>query len=417
MHYYDPMFYICSDEMPFGIRIEVTLKYEINPNMLEKAVNTAIKRYPYFAIKLAEKDGNIIAVPNDFPIVVYKDGKVLPLGCKELNYHMLALSYVDKKINFYVTHVITDGCGFVPFMKTVLYYYLCEFLGCELPSDSIRLSDEPLLDGETANPYPEELMKNAKPFYVAPNKEYFRLTEGGYVTDDVRISYNFGAKESDVMKFSHENDASPCALFSSIMAKAIWDVHPDVTKDLVSAVSFNMRGGLQCLNNYRMLCNALLVRYPKQLNNSIVRKICTCTRGSIMAQSQSENSLFFAQQKRKMLESILELPDVNSKRETLSKIALDDSTDNTFSVSYVGRIDYGALQEHIDCVRNFTDGSTYRTVFIEISSFKGWFYISMQQGFSNDVYYRALLKQLKENDIEFIEDGKTLMNTPDIILP
>lgn len=417
MRYYDPMFYICSKEMPFCIRIEVSLKYDINPNILEKAVNTAIKRYPYFAIKLAEKDGNIITLPNDLPIVVYKDEKVLPMGCKELNFHLLALSYIDKKINFYTTHVITDGCGFVPFTKSVLYYYLCEYLGKKLPSEGIRLSDEPLLDGEIGNPYPEDLMKNAIPFYVVPKKEYFRLTDGGYVTDDVRISYNFRAKESDVMKFSHENDASPCAFFSAIMSKAIRDVHPREDKDIVSAVSFNMRGGLQNLNSHHMLCNALFVRYPKQLNDSIVRKICTCTRGSIMAQSQNENSLFYAQQKREMLERILELPDVKSKRDVLSKIALDDSVDNTFSVSYVGRIDYGALQEHIDCVRNFTDGSTYKTAFIEISSFNGWFYVTLQQGFSSDIYYSALIKQLKENDIEFIEDGRALMNTPDIILP
>ena len=58
MKYYDPMFYICSDKMPFGIRIETNLKYEINGEILEYAVNRAIKRYPYFSVKTEEKDGN-----------------------------------------------------------------------------------------------------------------------------------------------------------------------------------------------------------------------------------------------------------------------------------------------------------------------------------------------------------------------
>ena len=30
MHYYDPMFYICSDEMPFVVRLEIALKHEID---------------------------------------------------------------------------------------------------------------------------------------------------------------------------------------------------------------------------------------------------------------------------------------------------------------------------------------------------------------------------------------------------
>lgn len=417
MHYYDPMFYLCSENMPFGIRIEVTLKYIIDGNILEYAVNTAIKRYPYFSVRTAISDGDLVTVPNDLPIKVFKGSLPYPLGSPEVNHHVTAFSYTENQINFYITHVITDGSGFVPFIKTVLYYYLCKFLNTDLPHAGIRLVDDPLLEGETENPYPEQKMQTAVPFYTVPQKEFFRLTDGGYVADNMQTSYNFRAKESDVMKFSHENDGSPCALFSTVMAKAIRDVHPNETKDLVSAISFNLRSGLGSQNNYRMLCNAIMVRYPKRLNDSAVRNICTCTRGSIMLQSQPENVLYYAKRKKEQLEAVLKLPDVRAKKAMLSKIALADSVNNTFSVSYVGRIDYGSLQEHVESVRNYTDGSTYKTLFIEISSFNGWFYVTVLQGFSCDVYYRALLKQLKQNDIAYIEDGCVPMDTPKIVLP
>ncbi len=417
MKYYDPMFYICSDKMPFGIRIETNLKYEINGEILEYAVNRAIKRYPYFSVKTEEKDGNLITVPNNLPIKVFKGTLEFPLGSKEVNGHILALSYSGNTINFYITHVITDGNGFTPFMKTVLYVYLCKYLNTELSNEGIRRPDDPLLPDETGNPYPEELMEKAEPFYNVPNKDFFRITDGGYVTDEIRTSYNFRAKMSDVMKFSHENDASPCALFSSIMAKAIRSVHPDETKDIVSAVSFNLRPGLGNRNSYRMLCNAIMIRYPKRLDNAPVSKICTCTRGSITLQSQAENVLYYAQKKKEQLEEFLKISDIKTKKEILSKTALKDSTDNTFSVSYVGAVDYGSLQEHIESVRYFTDGSTYRTLFTEISSFNEWFYITLLQGFSNDVYYKALLNELKQNDIEYEEDGSVPLGTPDIELP
>lgn len=417
MNYYDPMFYLCSDKMPFSIRIEVKLKYEIDGSALEYAVNTAIKRYPYFAVKIIESDGELITEKNELPVKVFKGKLNYPLGSKDVNYHIVAVSYIDNKINFYISHVITDGAGFTPFLKSVLYYYLCKYLKAELIQGDIRLSGDKLLEGEVENPYPEKEMANALPFYTVPQKEYLRLVDCGYITDEVSTSYNFRAKESDIMKFSHENDASPCTLFSSIMAKAIWDVHPNETKDIVSAISFNLRPGLKSLNNYRMLCNAIMVRYPKRLNNIEVRKICTCTRGAVMAQSQPENVLFYAESQRKKLQKLLELPDVKSKSDILSKVALEDSVNNTFSVSYVGRIDYGSLKEHIESVRNYTDGSTYKTIFIEISSFNGWFCISMQQGFSNDVYYKALLKQLKQNNIEFVEEGSVPIDTPTIVLP
>ena len=417
MNYYDPMFYLCSEKMPFGIRIEVELKYETDGSMLESAVNTAIKRYPYFAVKILKSGGELITVNNDLPIKVFKGNLPYPLGSADVNYHILALSYFKNKINFYITHVITDGAGFMPFMKSVLYYYLCKYLKTELPQGDIRLSDDALLEGEVENPYPEKEMADAFPFYTVPEKEFLRLADCGYVTNGTPTSYNFRVKESDIMKFSHENDASPCTLFSAVMAKAIWNVHPNETKDIVSAISFNMRPALKSVNNYRMLCKAIMVRYPKRLDDMAVRNICTCTRGAVMVQSQPENVLFYAEQQKKKLQKLLKLPDVKSKSDILSRIGLEDSVNNTFSVSYVGRVDYGSLKEHIEGVRFFTDGSTYKTVFIEISSFNGWFYITMQQGFSGDVYYKALLKQFEQNGIEYFEDGPVSIDTPNILLP
>lgn len=416
MNYYDPMFYICSEKMPFGIRINVELEYEIDGGILEYAVNTAIRRYPYFAVRLVKSDGNIVTEKNDLPVKVFKGRLQYPLGSGQVNHHILALSFSDNVIDFYMTHVMTDGAGFMPFVKSVLYYYLCKYLKTELPKGDIRLSDDPFFEGETENPYPEREMEQAVPFYRLPQKDFLRLSDCGNVSGDP-VSYNFRAKASDVMKFSHENDASPCALFSSVMAKAIRNVHPNETKDIVSAISFNMRPGLKAQSNYRMLCKAIMVRYPKRLDTEDLGRVCTCTRGAVTVQSQPEDVLFYAQQQKKSLEKLLELPDIKSKSEVLSKKALEDSVNNTFSVSYVGKIDYGSLNEHIKNVHNYTDGSTYKTLFIEISSFGEWFYITVLQGFSSDTYYKAMLKILAQNGIEYIEEGAVLPDTPKIDLP
>lgn len=66
-----------------------------------------------------------------------------------------------------------------PFVKTVLYYYLKEYLGVDIPHSGIRLIDEPLFDDEITNPYPEEKMEKATPFYPVKNKEFFRFIDGG----------------------------------------------------------------------------------------------------------------------------------------------------------------------------------------------------------------------------------------------
>ncbi len=136
-----------------------------------------------------------------------------------------------------------------------------------------------------------------------------------------------------------------------------------------------------------------------------------------MIQSQPEHVLFYAENHKKALNELLKLPDIKTKFDVLSKTALEDSVNNTFSVSYVVRVDYGNLTEHIEKIRFFIDSSTYKTIFLEISSFNGWFYISMLQGFSSDVYYKALINQLEESGIEYVEEGTEPINSPTITFP
>ena len=55
--YYDPLFYICSKKMSFTIRIEIAMKEKIESKSLQYAVDNAIKRFPYFRVKVIKKGG------------------------------------------------------------------------------------------------------------------------------------------------------------------------------------------------------------------------------------------------------------------------------------------------------------------------------------------------------------------------
>ena len=69
-NYYDPLFYISSDKMPFTIRIETVVSDSIEPDALEYAVQLGIKRYPYFAVRIVEENGEYLTVPNSEPEAV-----------------------------------------------------------------------------------------------------------------------------------------------------------------------------------------------------------------------------------------------------------------------------------------------------------------------------------------------------------
>ena len=99
------------------VRIHVRMKENVYIDVLDNAVNTAIKRYPYFAVKVAlDDDGGYVLRPNDKKIVVMPTKKKLPmLGSKEVNEHLI---YVDCKGK--------DIRNFFVWSKQQLLFYLSE---------------------------------------------------------------------------------------------------------------------------------------------------------------------------------------------------------------------------------------------------------------------------------------------------
>ena len=61
------------------VRIHVRMKGTVDIAVLDQAVNTAIKRYPYFAVRVSlDGDGGYVLLPNDKRIVVMPTGKKMP---------------------------------------------------------------------------------------------------------------------------------------------------------------------------------------------------------------------------------------------------------------------------------------------------------------------------------------------------
>ncbi len=403
--------------MPFTIRVDYTMKEKIDPKALRHAFRKALGRYPYFSVSVVRRGEELVTVPNSRPPVVYKGPKLRPLNSESVNGHLLAICYLDREISFLTSHVITDGAGFYPFIKTCLYEYLCEVTGTQLDPRGIVMCGDPFFADELGNPYPEAQLETASPFYAPPSGSYLRLSSDAPLPDEQRCVYRLILDEAEVMRFNHDNDASPCALISSLMARAIRAVHPDDTRDVVGAISFNQRPALGNRHSYRMLCSALMLRYPYKAKDYEVSRLCTCTRGMIYLQSLPENALASCRRQKDFLGELIALPSLEERRRILNARALDDATANSFSVSYVGRMDLGCIEPFVESIYNYTDGSTYRSLFVEVASVGGAFHLAFLQGFSGDVYYRAFLDQLRACGLSFREGKCGPLTYPAIELP
>lgn len=138
----------------YPIRLRVTMRDDVKGEVLNGAVQRAIRRYPYFAVKVTvDADGGYLLQPNSEPVsVAPTQAKTKTLGSEAVNRHLLSVDYEGNDIYFNIHHTLTGGIGLVELIKTALYEYVTEAFGVSLPADDIRMADSALIEGETDYP-------------------------------------------------------------------------------------------------------------------------------------------------------------------------------------------------------------------------------------------------------------------------
>lgn len=111
--------YTTEKGSPAEIRIRVRMRDLIDPDVFRRAVDTTMKRYPYFCVELQKKDGQYIFAENHRPVVITDSMKGVDLNSEESNYHMIAFCRQNCWIILDVFHGMTDGTGAYEVLRTL----------------------------------------------------------------------------------------------------------------------------------------------------------------------------------------------------------------------------------------------------------------------------------------------------------
>ncbi|MGN0657294.1 MAG: hypothetical protein ACI4KR_10935 [Ruminiclostridium sp.] len=194
-------FYTHNENNINTFRIEVRLKEKIEGEALEKAVSVSEKRYPYFCKKVIRSEkGQVALVYNDLPIKVREGKGAVCLGTKEANFHFLSVAYSGETLYFYVYHGLADAAGLMPFIKTVIYYYLTE-CGHSLSSGGINLADSEIPGEEICDPVPQVPFEGVTPFYSYKSVPHLDLTADGKIAGDKTSVYRIKIREEQVIRY------------------------------------------------------------------------------------------------------------------------------------------------------------------------------------------------------------------------
>ena len=125
--------------------IRTVMKEPVRRDELISAAEQAVRRFPWFAVRLCEGENGLEYRENDSPLPVFplEKGKQYHLGSEETNGYLFRISYGGNAIVLSQHHMVTDGKGMSEFLKTLLYYYLKETGITADPEGMVRLNEIP----------------------------------------------------------------------------------------------------------------------------------------------------------------------------------------------------------------------------------------------------------------------------------
>lgn len=384
------------------VRDTYRMKEDIDGEALTKAVNTAIKRYPYFSVKLVKHGDEVIhtVVPNDRPVVVADRTEPFTLYSKETNQHFFAVLYHEKEIYLDISHAFVDGTAIYEFAKTLLYYYIKEKNGMPLPAGVIRTLDTPVTDEEITDPYLNIPPLTEKPVGGRPKPvPAFRLSESGMVTDKNYAVFKLSVGEDVFMKYSRRNDGSPATMTAAFLARTIFRLHDNPGRPVRINLSLNQRPVLGTPKAHHSVVGNVVLEYPERVKNWDMHKLGTISRSMVMIQSDPANVLSGIHGMKKIIDGLYHIEDEGALKKACNRLFASAGTYTTAVVSYVGKSDFGVLDDYIESHYTYLD-PYYCDISIEIAAVNGYFVYTFMQAFSDDVYVKALADEFRKEGIE-----------------
>lgn len=394
----------------FSIRAKVTMKETVDAQILESAVNTAITRYPYFAVKVTvDENGAYVLEPNTAPVVVLPPKKkVRKLGSKEINEHLLFVEYQGKDIYFNISHSLCGGRGALPWVMTNVYQYVKERYHVEPEAPGIRKPGEPLLEGEDTQPTMDMLVSDP-PIYESRSKGPHIMAK-----DYLNGIYNplmrnpnymvFAFRQKDIMRFARENDASVASFFLVVLAKALDKVLPAKAKVIGGEIAHNPAATIGLPHSHCDLLSHAYLDYDREMLQWDMEKLGTMTRSQIMLQTDPTVSCHQLRKSFELYEKVDQISGLKNKRDYVKKNNLSTGSNarhGTYIVNYTGRMDWGQVADYVESYVVIVEGH----LLLEVTSMSNRIFLSFMQLLDETKYTDAFKAVLDELEIPFRVKG------------
>lgn len=376
-------------------RVKVTMKAPVQPDILRDAVNAAIKRYPYFAVRLSvDARGGFVLSPNERPVMLVETSDQMPmLGSPQTNGHLLFVDYKGKNIYFNISHALAGARGYMPWVFTTIYAYVRQCFGMEVDAPEINKPESPLLPGECDVPTLGMMQSGA------PAPDVDRGHGGLVLMEDIlqeyfnpfKRSYEYRTYQFDegpVLACAAENQTTVAGLFLMLMAKALDRVVPDTCAPICGGIVHNPAANWGMPNAHSDIETHVCLDYDRTMIRGDAKVMGTYTSAQIRRQTNPEYTRNCFRRYLEFIESIDQAQNLYDKRLTArtGMRSVLPAQALTYIVSYGGIIHLGGLADYVEAYYSLVEGNMTWT----LTAMEGKIFAALIQNIREEKYVRAL---------------------------
>ncbi len=343
---------IAGENMTNVYRISVTLKEDVDPNLLQKALDMILPKFDGFNVRLRA---------GVFWYYFEENGKKAPRVTEEHLFpcrfihanrnhsYMFHVSYFKKRINLEVFHVLADGMGGMNFLRELTYQYL------RLKYPALREKHGDHFSEETAFSVEDSFVKNyksAKPSGFVKKKAYLiketYLPKGEFGLMHGRMPID------ELKKVAKTYDASINEYLVACFAEAVYREHMHSMaseKPIRIAVPVNLRPYFDSdtTRNFFIMVSA---EFSADVDNASFEDIIVAVKQSLRPQINKEHmedlfSYSVSNQENKFLRAF-PLP---FKKPVIRLVFNKSATANTTTITNIGN--WAVEEDYAEYIESF----------------------------------------------------------------
>ena len=235
----------CNNRDTKVFRLSCQLYEEVNPEILQKAVELTLDNFPLYKSVLRRGVFWYYFESSDIKPIVEEESQPVcgPIYIRDKKNLLFRVINFNKRLNLEVFHALTDGAGVIWFMESIIYFYIItkyKDINSEIPKINYKSSVSQKMDDSFA-----KIFNRAK-YYDKSNEFKYK---NAYRVKGTRLAENrmnliegaMSAKE--VLDLAHKYNTTMTIFISSLL---LYSIYKDMARSsrnqpVVLSVPINLR--------------------------------------------------------------------------------------------------------------------------------------------------------------------------------